>query len=164
MNTRLRRSLLLSLVLGSLAWAAPAAPSPWTAERSAQMRRQVDDLLGSRRRPAALPADPPNPFSGVAGGIVLPTPGERARPILPASARPGEESAETLARAASRLRIGGIIRMRDYVQIVINDTPWREGESILVEREPRPVRVQIVRIQPGQLTLRLDDAEMTLRF
>lgn len=163
----------LICALGALVLAASlySAGSSATAARSERIRSQIDVLLAARRKPVPLPVDPPNPFAAAPLGAVspasLPVPGERNGPQLalsPNAIPAAGSSAEILARLASRLRIGGLIRLKDQVQIVINDSPLREGDTFVVEREPRIIQLQVVRIQAGQLTLRLDDAELTVRF
>jgi hypothetical protein len=152
------------LVVAGLAGALLAAPTAPTPEQSAAIRRQVDSLLKARLQPVPLPLDPPNPFipvSGTPGGVVAPTAATPAP--LPARDRSGED-AEILARFASRLRITGLIRVKDQVHVIINDTPWKEGDFIIVSRDPNLVQLQVARIQPGQLTLKLEDAELVLRF
>lgn len=168
---KLRPRFLLTLVAGALLAGDVRPASVPSAERSEQLRRKVENLLGPRRRREALPLDPPNPFSLASGGIAVAAggdgPGRAGSGNQVDDTPPGDRgasSAEILARVASRLRIGGLIRLKDHMQIVINDSPWREGDSILVEREPRPIQVQVIRIQAGQLTLRLDEAELVLRF
>lgn len=155
----LPRLLLPFLAAALTGLAQPPDPG---AERSDRLRRQIEALLGPRRAPVALPVDPPNPFSLAAAGTITPAPAV-ARAPAPAAAEEASNAA-TLARLASRLRIGGLIRLRDHMQVVINDNPWREGDVFVVEREPQLIQLQVVRIAPGQLTLRLADAELTLRF
>lgn len=160
--------LLLLFVIALLAGDLIPAPVP-SADRSADLRRKVEALLGPRRRREALPLDPPNPFTLASGGVAVAAAGDGRNPVgsslrEPSVAPSEASSAEILARVASRLRIGGLIRLKDHMQIVINESPWREGDSLMVEREPRPIQVQVVRIQPGQLILRLDEAELVIRF
>jgi len=168
MNRPITAFSLVAAVLAGALLAAPSAPTP---EQSAQIRRQVDGLLKARLQPVPLPLDPPNPFIPVTGGPG-PAPAPAAGTASPASPNslatpavdPSAEDAEILARYASRLRITGLIRVKGQVHIIINDTPWKEGDFLIVSREPTLVQLQVARIQPGQLTLKLDDAELVLRF
>lgn len=171
MNPRLSPGLVLAVLLTApLLPAAPADPGPaGAAARSERIRAQIDALLAARLRPPPLPVDPPNPFAAPATGIILPVPpaaGERVPTVAlsPDAVPPVASNAEVLARLASRIRIGGLIRLKDSVQVVVNDSPMREGDSFVVEREPRIIQLQIVRIQPGQLTVRYEDAELVVRF
>ncbi|MES1195158.1 MAG: hypothetical protein ABUL65_04630 [Opitutus sp.] len=163
---------LLTCTLAILAGALSAAPVAPTPADSLKVRQHVDALLKVRRKPEALPVDPPNPFAVItAPGTGAPressTAPTDAGTILPPAMRDdiaAASSTELLARFASRLRITGLIRLKDQVHVIINDSPWREGDFIIVNREPRLVQLQVVKIQPGLLTLRLDDAELVLRF
>jgi hypothetical protein len=166
-----RISILVILVGTSLA-AAAVAPAPTPAE-SAAVRERIDALLKRRLTPSPLPVDPPNPFVLVSapGVAAAETPGAASgksgapepAPLVDDDDDPISGTA-ALARYASRLRIAGLIRIKDQVHIIINDSAWREGDLLIVERNPRLVQLQVARIQPGQLTLRLGDAEMVLRF
>lgn len=164
-----RPHLLPFLVAAGLAGALFSAPTAPTPEQSAKIRRQVEGLLKARLQPVPLPLDPPNPFIPVAAGpgatSAAPAPATTAGNAAPAPAPDHSvEDAEVLARYASRLRITGLIRVKGQVHIIINDTPWKEGDAIIVSREPSLVQLQVSRIQPGQLTLKLDEAELVLRF
>jgi hypothetical protein len=162
---------LLGLVAGLL-WAAPTKP----ADESALIRQRIDALLKRRQKPEPLPVDPPNPFSLTAVGTANPSPPRDPPPATVATeptavvAAPVGEEAETanptelLARCASRLRITGVIRLKDQVHVIINDSPWKEGDYLIVNQGTRILRLQVARIQPGQLTLRLEEAELVLRF
>ena len=162
--------LLAALVIfsGALS-AAPVAPTP---ADSIKVRQHVDALLKVRRKPEALPVDPPNPFAVItAPGTSAPreinSPLADSPTALPSAMKDdiaAASSTELLARFASRLRITGLIRLKDQVHVIINDSPWREGDFIIVNREPRLVQLQVVKIQPGLLTLRLEEAELVLRF
>lgn len=167
-----RPILILTGTLAILAGALSAAPVAPTPADSIKVRQHVDALLKLRRKPEALPVDPPNPFAVVtAPGTSVPresnsAPADAGALITPAMRDDiaAASSTELLARFASRLRITGLIRLKDQVHVIINDSPWREGDFIIVNREPRLVQLQVVKIQPGLLTLRLEDAELVLRF
>lgn len=167
------RFLIVGLLAGLLG-AAPVAP---TAAESALIRQRIDDLLQRRQQPTPLPQDPPNPFVVAAAGLVGgATPAGDAglaesSPAMPASVvgNSGEEigpanTAELLARFASRLRITGLIRLKEQLHVIINDSTWKEGDYMILHQGSRVIRLQVLRIQPGQLTLRLEDAELMLRF
>ncbi len=158
-----------------LGLAGPALAATPAAAKSAQIRQQIDALLKRRQRPEPLPPEPPSPFALVAvvpGGPgqsrdVAATPVEESLPVAvnsPAVEGEPRSTAELLARLAARLRITGIIRLKDQVNIIINDSPWKEGDYLIINHAGSVVRLQILRIMHGQLTLRLDEAEMVLRF
>ena len=159
--------VLVTAALTGALFAAPVAPTP---EQSARIRLQVDALLKGRLQPVPLPLDPPNPFipvaasPGIAPATAAPVAPVAANPASAPVADPAVEDAELLARYASRLHITGLIRVKGQVHVIINDTPWKEGDFIIVSRDPGVVQLQVARIQPGQLTLKLEDAELVLRF
>jgi hypothetical protein len=141
---------------------AAAAADASAQERSDRIREKLNALLAPRRRSEPLPLDPPNPFMMQAPVSLnrTPAPAGAERPATPAAPDP----AATLARFASELKISGMIRLNEQVQIIINENAWKEGDFITIERGGRVVRLQVARIQPGQLTLRLDEAELVIRF
>lgn len=161
-------------LLTGLLWAAPANPS---AGDSMQIRQRIDALLKRRQQPMPLPVDPPNPFAVAAAVSIGLTPvresteaggNESAMPAVVVG-NPDDEigsanTAELLARFASRLRITGMIRTKDQVHVIINDSPWKEGDYMIFNQGARIIRLQVMRIVPGQLTLRLEEAELVLRF
>ena len=164
---------MMLALLGALV--AADQPRSAAAKESQLMRQRIDALLKPRRSPVPMPLEPPNPFvqttapgvSGAASGANA-LAGGNPNPALerPAPVRDDANatSTELLARFASRLKITGLIRLKDQVHVIINDSPWREGDFIIVDRGARIIQLQVVRIQPGLLTLRLDEAELVLRF
>lgn len=165
--------LVLGLLTGLL-WAAPTNPS---AGDSMQIRQRIDALLKRRLQPTPIPVDPPNPFAVAAAVSVGLTPVRESpeaggnEPAMRAVivGNPDDEigsanTAELLARFASRLRITGMIRMKDQVHVIINDSAWKEGDYMILNQGSLIIRLQVMRIVPGQLTLRLEEAELVLRF
>jgi hypothetical protein len=173
-----RRRTNLSWVRVACLAAAMAWPEARAAAPAATLAQQIDALLKHRLRPEPLPLELPNPFVVTGGGIRdVVTEGARARPAAAVeggaardlAANPDQEAvppshADVLAACAGRLKIGGIIRMKDQVQIVINDAPRKEGDFITMPWNGGAVHLRIVRLQPEQLTLRYQDAELTLRY
>jgi hypothetical protein len=168
------RLILLFIVL--LAGGAWAAGDRRAIQESALIRQRIDALLKRRQQPEPLPAEAPNPFALQANIPTVPNLGREsaaaaggAEPAPVIVAQSDEElvtsnTAELLARFASRLRITGMIRLKDQVHIIINETPWKEGDYLIINQGRRIFRLQVMRIQTGQLTLRLEDAELMLRF
>lgn len=165
--------LLLLVLLAGGAWAAADRRAN---QESALIRQRIDALLKRRQQPEPLPAEAPNPFALQANVPAVSNLGRESAPAAgtgePAPvivAQSDDEfatsnTAELLARFASRLRITGMIRLKDQVHIIINETPWKEGDYLIINQGRRIFRLQVMRIQIGQLTLRLEDAELMLRF
>jgi hypothetical protein len=178
MNPRL---FLFIVLAAGLAFGAPAA-APTTAKpptQSERLRQRIDALLKSRLKPEPLPVILPNPFSVVTGGKnnlhadgseqESPAEGEAETAPTATGARLAEElpvgsSTEALARGVAKLRIGGVVQLKGQMQIIINDSPRKEGDIIVLDRNNAMTYLQIVHIQPGMLTLRLNEATQTIRF
>lgn len=179
MNALFRRSAFSVVVAGLLAAtgvsdvraaATPATPPP-------TIQQQIDALLKHRIRPEPLPVDPPNPFvlttKGIRETVATDT---SAKPATPEPAgtsaggvnQPTEflnaSNADVLAAVAVRLKIGGMMRINDQVKLMINDASRKEGDFITTIWNNATVHVRIVKILPGQLILRLEDAEVTLKY
>ena len=143
------------------------------------LRAQIDALLKARQWPEPLPIDLPSPFLVIHDGTrsLLATTGRPA-----ASGAPGEErksgegirtstvettpatASEILGNTAGRLKLGGLMRLKDQLQIIVNDVPRREGDSITVLWNNSTYALRVVRLQPGLLVLRYEGAELTLSF
>lgn len=174
MKTPLR---LLALLAVAALCAAPAPKPPLPAGPSPTIVRQIDALLKHRLQPEPLPVEPPNPFVVTGGGIRdSVVEGGRVRPSLAvenlsasASANPDREAvpannADILAACAGKLRVGGMIRLKDQIQIVIDNAARKEGDFLTVQWAGAPVHLRIVRLLSDQFVLRYQDAELTLRY
>lgn len=170
---------LLVVLVAAILGAAPATKPPPPAGPSPAIVRQIDALLKHRLQPEPLPLDPPNPFVVTGGGIRdSVVEGGRVRPSLAvenlpagatANANPDREAvpannADILAACAGKLRVGGMIRLKDQIQIVIDNAARKEGDFLTVQWGGAPVHLRIVRILSDQFVLRYQDAELTLRF
>lgn len=149
------------------------------AKQSEEIERRIDALLKQRLKPDALPRVIPNPFV-IVSGVVTAQRGEGTGPESPVEANPRiasdttsaaqtEEfpaftSAELLARCASTLKFGGMIQLNDRVQIIINNVPRKEGDIVFVNHGNAQAYLRIVRITPGTVTLRLNDAEQVVKY
>lgn len=156
--------------------AAPAASPP--AKPALTLQQRIDALLKHRTRPEPLPVDPPNPFVVVSRGlrdtaaadgkssVAVENLASAPKAGAPAAAPEflAASSAEVLAACAVRLKIGGMIRLRDQIQLVINDVPRKEGDFIAAVWNNSIVQLRLVRLVPGQLVLRFEEAEVTLKF
>jgi hypothetical protein len=164
------------LLAANLMLAAPAAApasSPKAPTQSERLQMRIDALLKRRLKPEPLPVVLPNPFVVVSGGtngvrldgndddgadgVVVETPAKPTEPVP-------TTSAEALARGAAKLRIGGMVRLKDELQIIINDSPRKVGDTVVLDRNNAMTYFQVVRIAPGEVTLRLNDATQTIRF
>lgn len=171
-----------------LVLAAAFLPAPARgAAASPMLRAQIDALLKARQWPEPLPIDPPSPFVVIndsARNLLAATPGRPPVASASAGVRTGDEprpadsirtpapaadavqltAAEILGNTAARLKLGGVMQLKDQMQIVVNDLPRREGDFVTVLWNNATYGLRIVRVQPGLLVLRYEGAEMTLRF
>lgn len=176
MKRPLRSREMLILAAGLLAAAAGYSAAP-ASSSAPTIQQRIDALLKHRTRPEPLPVDPPNPF--VSRGIresVMASSAPKATVsveslanVAPAGTNPSPEflaasSADVLAACAVRLKIGGVIRLRDQTQVVINDIPRKEGDFIAAVWSNSVVQLRLVRVVPGELVLRFEDAVITLKF
>lgn len=172
-------ALLVVAVGSSSARAASAPPAP-----SAKVQQRIDTLLKRRLKPEALPIDVPNPFQVITGGPSLAreappetitmknAAGEEipADPNAPAvAAAPGAStvvptSLEVLSTVLPRLKIGGVIALKDQLKVVVNGVPRREGEMIPADWNNTVIYLKIVRLLPTQIVFRYGDTEMPLKF
>ncbi len=167
MNSALRPSLRVALGLGTLL-AVPAATPPASPPPPLTAAQQIDRLLHRRLKPEPLPLDLPNPFvmsakelkdsiiaSSPAGADTADDAHEIARPL---------SNAEVLSDGISRLRFAGIIRLKDQIQVVINDQPRKEGDTLKVPWNNTQILIRVQRISSNDVILRYLDVEATVRF
>lgn len=167
-----RICLLLIAAASGLA-SASAAPGPTAAEvkkltdRYALTRTRIDALLSLRKTPVALPSTPlPNPF------YVPPAPAPGAHEAAPETALPDEDvvlptaadesDADTLARLAGGLRLAGYLLLNGQPHVTINGAISKVGDVVTLGAKDKPIYVQIVAITPQDLTLRLNEAVLTV--
>src|SRR4051812_9863118 len=175
----MRPALRISLVFlaGALGLALIGAPAPVAAPVPATptIQQRIDALLKRRMRPEPLPVNLPNPFQ-VSSGVIRESASDET------AARAGVETdgaalanainqgkitanpVEVLASVSSRFKIGGVIALKDQLQLVINGVPRKEGDSIAADWNGALVFVKIVRLSAGQLVLRYGEAEITMKF
>jgi hypothetical protein len=159
---------LLTLA-GAVSLVLAAASTGRTDAQTERTQQRIDALLKHRLKPDPLPVTLPNPFQVVSGTAsrkadgseaeAAPTEGGTESPANSATVQPVEESSvdtskEALARYAAKLKIGGLVRLNGQPQLIINDSPRKEGDFIIVEHKDAVTYVQIVRIAPCVSTRR----------
>ena len=172
---------LVSAFAALLVLAARGAASTTPAPVSASLQQRIDALLQHRLKPEPLPTNPPNPFqligSARRGAPEEPAKGAAAgvdaSPTAPVGATDedqnelnpnGSLSSEALITCATRLKLGGVIILKDQIQIVVNGVPRREGDSVAAEWNNAIIYLKITRLLPGQMVLRYGEAEATVKF
>jgi hypothetical protein len=158
---------LVLLAVGPLV-ALRAMGAVSTAPAKPSLAGRIDALLRPHLKPTSLPVTLPNPFVVVRGSAELTDNHEAAEPEIPAPETPVDPGhptdAEVLARAVSRIKIGGTMHVNDQTQLMINGDLYREGDPLTLENKPNPIYAQIVRLTPSELTLRYKDATQTVRL
>jgi hypothetical protein len=159
------------LIAAGLAGAAALVVAATTAGRTAaqveRTQQRIDNLLKLRLKPEPLPVTLPNPFQVVGGTATRTDAEENAEsPTVtpPAEDTAPDSNADALARYAAKLKIGGLIRINGQPQLIINDAPRKEGDFIIVEHKESVTYLQIMKILPGALTIRLNEATLTVKF
>jgi len=185
MKTLSRRSLVfvtglwcLALFLpGALAANRPAGrnPAPKAADRFVRTKERIDNLLKSRLNPDPLPASLPNPFQLPAGMTLTeqrdgnPTDqpgGDSANPTIPATTGPviPTNDTEALALYITGLKISGAVKLNGQLHLIINQSPYKEGDLILLNLPSTTVYLQVIRITTNELTLGFNQAVQTIKL
>jgi hypothetical protein len=129
--------------------------------RFKQVRDRIDDLFALRNAPPP-PVDPAkNPFRPP-GAVVLAA-GARDGDTPPV-AIPVSSDLALLQQAAAQLRISGFVELKERLHVTINQSLYKEGDVIKVALKGQTLFLRVTKISRGNLTLALNDAEMTLRF
>lgn len=178
MNPALSKTTLVLTFLFGIASAHPCLAAATPSSTSIQQR--IDALLKHRLKPEPLPVNPPNPFQMIGGaskregGAEETSAKPSAREDAPPAAAPaadnvakelaGSGASEVLITCASRLKLGGVIILKDQIQIVVNGVPRKEGDTVAAEWNNAIVYLKISKLLPGQLVLRYGEAEATLKF
>jgi hypothetical protein len=164
---------LLAAALGFLAASAAATPVTPT------LQHRIDVLLKRRLSPEPLPSDLPNPFQVVKGSIrenlsddiVSRQPAldgvmevTRASETSQPRAAVVTSNTEVLAGAAAKLKVGGIIILKDQIQVVINGMPRKEGDLVAADWNNNLVYLRVLRLFTGEMVLSYADAEITLKL
>ncbi len=182
MNLPSFRPLLLTagvLLLAAPAGAAPAsskAAPKKAVDRYERIQERIDALIKNRLKPDPLPAILPNPFQLSEAFPLTENPRTPGGPTdhssdpaahetkPPVDAPPTGSDAEILAYYAATLRISGTVELNGRPQLVINQSPYKEGDLILLRHKDANVYLRVVHIAPGELTLGYKAVEQILKF
>jgi hypothetical protein len=167
---RLSGFVLLALLAAGPA-PAQTAPSPTALNESlkkivARFPRTEDrvKLLVSRRLdPQPLPAELPNPFYRGVEPTDLQNVAINATPDVEAPPAPDISDADTLARVAPTLRITGLVTLNGVPHVAVNGSVCKVGDVIPVSGRDHPIFIQVRRIGAHDITLGLNDAELTMQ-
>ncbi len=189
MNPLTPRSLLLATSLLLAAASLRAAPTAEasnvkpvggavaavrTVDHFERTKQRIDALLKRRINPDALPAVLPNPFqlseeTPTASSTHMPGANTEQVVVQPKVDVPAEfvqpgSDEETLARYLPTLRVTGTGQLNGRAYLIINSTPYKEGDRIQVSNKAAQIFFQIIHIAPGEVTFGLNDAQQVLKF
>ncbi|MDB6113966.1 MAG: hypothetical protein JWQ62_911 [Lacunisphaera sp.] len=168
------RSLIFAAALLVLAptvgRAAPAKPDSATTaalkkitDRYALTKTRIAALLEQRMDPPPLPASLPNPFYHSPNiPIVETAPGPTPDVVAPAG--PDSSDADTLARFAATMKIGGLVERNGQPHLMVNATLCKAGDVIPAGSRDNKVYIQILRITPEEVVLGLNQFEQTVKL
>jgi len=169
MKHRLPLLLLAAGLLPAAAFLRAAEPPPAPSPGKSRLIARIDALLRPHLKPAPLPVVLPNPFTVIRGTADF-TEGHDPAATTASFASPADDAAhltdeEMLARCMARLKIGGTMQVNDVTQLLINQELYKEGDYVILEDKGGAlVYVQIVRLSPGDLTLRYKEATQVIRL
>ena len=160
------RFLVISLVMLAStlsAWAAGGklAPVNKGAVNFQRTKTRIDALLAQRLKPDPLPDPLPNPFQ-LAEMVQQPVIHEKEP--KPIEALPVSSDSEMLLYYGASLRISGTVRINDRTHLVINQAPYKEGDTLTLKTKDATAKIRILGIAPGELTIGLNDAVQVVKF
>jgi len=163
----LAASLALLLAVTASAQKKDPAPTALTdalkkvSGRYDRTEARIQLIVGRRLDPQPLPASLPNPFyRGVEPSELETLPEATQGELAPAA--PDISDADTLARVAPTLRITGLVLLNQQLHVTINSTTCKAGDVIAVGGKDTPIFIQVRHVTNNQLTLALNDAELTI--
>jgi hypothetical protein len=154
-----RRLLLAATALAAL------APAHGAADRFTRTKAQIDALLARRITPVPLPPQLPNPFQ-----VTAETPRDAVRGGEPEPPRkppveadtPPTDDAGILAYYAQRLRITGQVELNGRAHLIINQSPYKEGDLVLLHDRDTILYLRVEKIAPTELVLSYNTATISL--
>jgi hypothetical protein len=152
--------LMISVALLSAAGKTTRASGKPKDVSFQRTKSRIDALLGSRLKPDALPDPLPNPFQLTE---VVPASGPDKNP-KPIESIPVSTDSEMLLYYGASLRISGTVRTDDQTHLIINSSPYKEGDTLTIKTKDATAKLKILGIAPGELTLGLNDAVQVIKF
>jgi hypothetical protein len=156
----MKRRLIIILSLLLAAASAPAQVPQVNAKLLKRTQERIKALYQYHDNRPAAPGDRGNPFR-IGGEVVDPQ----------ASDQPGDNSVNTVGRdiellrqAAATIKITGVVNIAKRMHIAVNKSTYREGGLIPVQLPGEMVFLRVVAITQKSVTLRLGEAEETLKF
>lgn len=153
--------LALGLAVASAAAGKPAksgSGSSKTAPNFQRTKSRIDALLNPRLKPEPLPEIVPNPFQ------LAELPAANTGDPKPVDKAPVSSDEEMLLYYGASLKISGVVRINDQTHLVINQAPYKVGDLVNLKTKDGNVKLRVLGISPGELTLGLNDAVQIVKF
>jgi hypothetical protein len=132
------------------------------ADRYALTKSRIAALLDQRVHPTPLPARLPNPFYRVPEAAAT-EPRDTQPDLATVPAAPDLSDADVLAKFAAAVKISGYLEIGGSPRLTINSTLCRTGDVIPYGPRDRQVYIQVQKITPDTVTLKLNDATQSVR-
>ncbi len=153
-----RLPFLLCLLLAAGTAAADPLVNTKLLKRT---QERIATLYHSHDQRPVAPEERSNPFRA-GGDVAMPLqstlPGEN--PAADASAR----DALLLRLASATIKVTGVVNIAGRMHIAVNQSTYREGAVIPVPLPHETVFLRVGAITSKSVTLRLEEAEVTLKF
>ena len=160
----------LLLAAGPVAHAVPAKPDSATTaalkkitDRYALTKARIATLLEQRMNPAPLPASLPNPFYHSLDIPIAETPATTT-PDIVVPTGPDSSDADTLARFAATMKVGGLVNRNGQPHLMINSTLCKPGDVIPTGGRDNKIYIQVLRLTQDEVTLGLNQIEQTVKL
>jgi hypothetical protein len=164
----LRHIILPGILVAATAAATLAQPATGASaveikritDRYALTRTRIAALLDQRLNPAALPANPPNPFYQSPVEAIT-------EPSIPDPSETVPEAADisdidTLRKYSTTLKVGGLITRNGVPHLTINNTACKVGDIITVGNRDNPLYLKLLNLTPTEFTLGLNEATLVI--
>ena len=151
--------------------------APKVVDHFERTKQHIDALLKRRLNPDPLPALLPNPFQlsdetpSVNSTRTPPGPPSDqtvttvvAKVDPPADYLPPGSDEELLARYLPTLRVSGTGQQNGRAYVIINSSPYREGDVITITNKSQKLYFQILRIATSEITIGYNEATQILKF
>lgn len=155
------RRLIFAMTLTIATVLAAAANKPVKSPAKGNFQRtksRIDALVGPRLKAEPLPEVLPNPFQLTE--VAKPANSEQK----PIEKLPVSSDEEMLLYYGASLKISGVVRIDEVTHLVINQAPYKEGDTLSLKTKDGTVKLRVVQIAPGELTLGFNDATEVIKF
>jgi len=156
----MKRRLLIILGLLLAVASAPAQVPQVNAKLLKRTQERITALYRHHDNRPAAPGERGNPFR-IGGDLVTPLPSDKPGDN---SINPAGNDIQLLRQAAATIRITGIVNIAKRMHIAVNQSTYHEGGLIPVQLPGEMVFLRVVEITQKSVTLRLGEAEETLKF